>query len=211
MHARRARRNRDRSRYNDPSRGATSSGSGILKRRKVLELKLTGRRNRRATAKDVALAVVRTLGAGGAVGYALEFTGEALGQLSMEERLTLCNMAAEAGATTAIIEPDDTTFAFLYDRGIVNEQRANRAASAANRRYDDFLELDVATVELSIRGNEPFAGNSCWRFGSGNLPRGLLNTWACRLASCFQGWKHLDQVFIGSWTISRFSDSVQCG
>lgn len=186
--------------------GAMLSGSAILKRPKVLQLKLTGRRNRRATAKDVALAVVRTLGAGGAVGYALEFTGEALGQLSMEERLTLCNMAAEAGATTAIIEPDDTTFAFLYDRGIVNEQLANRAASAASRRYDDFLELDVATVEPSITwGTNPSQVIPVGGSVPDNSPKGTLEYMGLQAGQLLSGLD-IDQVFIGSCTNSRLSD-----
>ena len=68
------------------------------------------------TAKDIILAIIGEIGAAGAIGYALEFSGEAIQALSMEGRMTVCNMSIEAGARTGIIAPDEKTYKFLKDR-----------------------------------------------------------------------------------------------
>ena len=68
------------------------------------------------TAKDIILAIIGEIGAAGATGYALEFAGEAIRALSMEGRMTVCNMSVEAGARTGLIAPDEKTFAFLKGR-----------------------------------------------------------------------------------------------
>src|SRR5499425_1383372 len=68
------------------------------------------------TAKDIILAIIGEIGAAGGVGYALGFSGEAIRALSMEGRMTVCNMSVEAGARTSIIAPDDKTYAYLKDR-----------------------------------------------------------------------------------------------
>jgi 3-isopropylmalate/(R)-2-methylmalate dehydratase large subunit len=68
------------------------------------------------TAKDVILAVIAKIGTGGGQGYVLEYRGEAIRELSMEGRMTICNMSIEAGARAGMIAPDDTTFGYLKDR-----------------------------------------------------------------------------------------------
>ncbi|GAB3957292.1 3-isopropylmalate dehydratase large subunit [Streptomyces sparsus] len=68
------------------------------------------------TAKDLILAVITRIGTGGGQGYVLEYRGEAIEKLSMEARMTICNMSIEAGARAGMIAPDDTTFAYLKDR-----------------------------------------------------------------------------------------------
>ena len=68
------------------------------------------------TAKDIILAIIGEIGAAGAIGYALEFSGEAIKALSMEGRMTVCNMSVEAGARIGIIAPDEKTYDFLKDR-----------------------------------------------------------------------------------------------
>ena len=67
------------------------------------------------SAKDLILAIIGEIGAGGAIGHAVEFTGPAIEALSMEGRMTICNMAVEAGARTGIIAPDEKTFRYLED------------------------------------------------------------------------------------------------
>src|SRR5215218_6252653 len=69
-----------------------------------------------STAKDVILAVIARIGTGGGQGYVLEYRGEAIRQLSMEGRMTVCNMSIEAGARAGMIAPDETTFAYLKGR-----------------------------------------------------------------------------------------------
>jgi 3-isopropylmalate/(R)-2-methylmalate dehydratase large subunit len=69
-----------------------------------------------ATAKDVALAVIGTIGTGGGIGHIIEYRGSAIRSLSMEGRMTLCNMSIEGGARAGLVAPDETTFAYLKDR-----------------------------------------------------------------------------------------------
>ena len=78
-----------------------------------MRVTFTGRLAAGVTAKDMALAFIGAIGASGATGYAIEYAGEAVAALSMEGRMTLCNMTIEAGARTGLVAPDETTFAYL--------------------------------------------------------------------------------------------------
>jgi 3-isopropylmalate/(R)-2-methylmalate dehydratase large subunit len=93
--------------------GAMLAGCLILGRPKVMRVEVTGMLTHGATAKDLALSVIATIGFRGGTGYVLEYCGSAIRALTMEQRMTLCNMAIEAGATTGIIAADDTTAAYL--------------------------------------------------------------------------------------------------
>ena len=68
------------------------------------------------TAKDVILAIIAKIGAGGAVGHVIEYAGSAIRAMSIEERLTVCNMSIEAGARAGMVAPDDTTFSYLKEK-----------------------------------------------------------------------------------------------
>jgi 3-isopropylmalate/(R)-2-methylmalate dehydratase large subunit len=81
-----------------------------------MRINLSGRAGAGVAAKDIVLAVIARIGAGGATGHAVEFAGSAIRALSMEGRLTLCNMAIEAGGRCGIIAPDETTFRYLKGR-----------------------------------------------------------------------------------------------
>ncbi len=83
---------------------------------KRMRITVSGRLGPHVTAKDLALAVIARIGADGARGHALEYAGPAIEALSMEGRLTLCNMSIEAGARCAMVAPDETTFAFIEGR-----------------------------------------------------------------------------------------------
>src|SRR5579883_2289724 len=85
-------------------------------RPKTMEIRVNGRLPRGVTAKDVILGIIGTIGTAGATGYAVEYTGEAIRSLSMEGRMTICNMSIEAGARAGMVAPDDTTFAYLEGR-----------------------------------------------------------------------------------------------
>ncbi|HZU57320.1 MAG TPA: 3-isopropylmalate dehydratase large subunit [Actinocrinis sp.] len=87
-----------------------------LKPFKTMAINVTGRLKPGVTAKDVILAVIAKIGTGGGQGYVLEYRGEAIRELSMEGRMTICNMSIEAGARAGMIAPDDTTFGYLKDR-----------------------------------------------------------------------------------------------
>ncbi len=89
----------------------------LLRRKpKAMRVELDGRLAPGVSAKDVALAVVGTLGMAGGTGHVIEFGGTLVPKLSMEQRMTLCNMSIEAGATAAIVPPDDVTFSYLAGR-----------------------------------------------------------------------------------------------
>ena len=83
---------------------------------KRMRMTVDGALGAHISAKDVALHVIATIGTGGAQGHALEYAGPVISALSMEGRLTLCNMSIEAGARCAMVAPDETTFAFVRDR-----------------------------------------------------------------------------------------------
>ncbi len=87
-----------------------------LKQSKSLEIRVTGKLGFGVSAKDLALAIVGAVGAGGGAGYVAEYTGEAIRVLSMEGRMTVCNMAIEMGARAGLIAPDATTYAYVHDK-----------------------------------------------------------------------------------------------
>ncbi|MHB8269601.1 3-isopropylmalate dehydratase large subunit [Bradyrhizobium sp.] len=94
------------------------------------------------TAKDIILAIIGEIGTAGGTGHALEFSGEVIGALTMEGRMTLCNMSVEAGARTGIIAPDEKTYEFLKDR----PKSPKGAMWDEARRYWETLRSDEAAV-----------------------------------------------------------------
>lgn len=88
-------------------------------RAKTLKIEVQGKTANGITAKDIVLAIIGKLGSAGGTGYIIEFTGEAIEALSMEGRMTLCNMAIEMGAKAGLVAPDETTFAYLKGRQFV--------------------------------------------------------------------------------------------
>jgi 3-isopropylmalate/(R)-2-methylmalate dehydratase large subunit len=86
------------------------------RRPKAMEIRLEGDRPVGISAKDLILAIIGEVGVAGAAGHVIEYTGPVVGSLSMEERMTICNMSIEAGARAGMISPDTTTFEYLRDR-----------------------------------------------------------------------------------------------
>ncbi|WP_426592705.1 3-isopropylmalate dehydratase large subunit [Cellulomonas sp. McL0617] len=110
-----------------------------------------------ATSKDIILAIIAKIGTGGGQGYVLEYRGEAIRALSMEARMTVCNMSIEAGARAGMIAPDETTFDYLKGRPHAPEGADWDAAVAywSTLKSDDDAEFDVE-VELLAEDLEPF-------------------------------------------------------
>ncbi|NMM15711.1 MAG: 3-isopropylmalate dehydratase large subunit [Cellulomonas sp.] len=110
-----------------------------------------------ATSKDIILAIIATIGTGGGQGYVLEYRGEAIRALSMEARMTVCNMSIEAGARAGMIAPDETTFAYLKGRPHAPEGADWDAAVEYWRtlRSDDDATFDTE-VALHASDLEPF-------------------------------------------------------
>ena len=129
--------------------GALLAGALVLREPKVMRVRVNGRLGTGATAKDLALAVAVRLGFGGGTGYVLEYQGETIDALTMEERMTVCNMAIEAGATTGIFAPDETTIAYLRQTELQRDDPdafARKAARWRTLRADPDAEYDAELV-----------------------------------------------------------------
>src|SRR5262249_17074345 len=125
---------------------------------KVRRIDVSGQLGPGVYAKDVILTIIRRLGVQGGVGFAYEYGGSTIDRMSIEERMTICNMSIEGGARVGYINPDETTFAFLKGRPFAPEGEAfDRAvewwrsiASDADASYDDRVELNAAAIEPTV-------------------------------------------------------------
>jgi len=123
-------------------------------RPKTMEIRVNGKLGHGVTAKDIILAIIGKIGTDGATGYAVEYTGEAIRALSMEGRMTVCNMSIEAGARAGMIAPDDKTFAYIQGKPFAPAGEDWNDAVAAWRQlptdpgavYDTLVELDAAKI-----------------------------------------------------------------
>ncbi len=125
-------------------------------RPRTMEVRIDGRLGSGVSAKDLILAIIAKLGVGGGTGHVLEYRGSAVAALSMEERMTVCNMSIEAGARAGMIAPDDTTFEYLAGRPHAPRGADWDAAVAHWRtlRSDDDGRFD-ASVTLDARDVQP--------------------------------------------------------
>ncbi len=140
----------------------------LLQRRpRTFEVHMDGTLGPAVTGKDVILALIARIGIGGGTGHAIEYTGSAIRALSMEARMTVCNMSIEAGARTGMIAPDDTTFEYLAGREFAPAGAAWDAAVARwkmlptddGATYDRSISLDANTIEPMITyGTNPGMG-----------------------------------------------------
>jgi 3-isopropylmalate/(R)-2-methylmalate dehydratase large subunit len=194
---------------------------------KTFEVRLDGRLGAGVGAKDVILALIHQIGVGGGTGSVLEYTGEAIRALSMEERMTICNMSIEAGARAGMVAPDDTTFAYLAGRpfaplGPAWDQalaRWRQLPSDEGAAYDQSVTLDVSTLEPMVTfGTNPGMGMPV----SGRIPRPEdlaepAQRSALEKALAYMGLESgaalaghpVDVVFIGSCTNGRLTDLRQ--
>ena len=139
-------------------RDVLASQSLAMNKLKVRRIQVNGLLPEGVSAKDLILHVIRHLGVKGGVGYAYEFAGSAIEALSMEERMTLCNMAIEGGARCGYVNPDQVTFDYLKGRPHAPEGEAwNRAvawwsslATDANATVDDEVVFDAAAIPPTV-------------------------------------------------------------
>lgn len=191
---------------------------------KTLEIRINGRLGAGVTAKDVILSVIAKYGVNVGVGSVIEFTGDVVRAMSMEERMTLCNMSIEAGARAGLISPDETTFEYLRGRRYAPEgeafdeavERWKTLATDEGAEYDRTIELDGASIEPQVTwGTNPSMGAPV----HGTVPdpsdyadetkRTMIEN-----ALKYMGLKpgtpitdiEIQHVFIGSCTNSRISD-----
>jgi 3-isopropylmalate/(R)-2-methylmalate dehydratase large subunit len=199
----------------------------IQKKAKNMLVRVNGQCKSGVTAKDIVLAIIRQLGTAGGTGYTIEFAGEAIRALSMEGRMTVCNMTIEAGARIGLIAVDDTTINYLKGRpfspkGLDWDKAIEAWAhlhSDLNALFDKTIELDASTIKPQVTwGTSPEMVVSV----DDKVPNPALETDAVKRNSMKRALKYmglkpnqsitdiqLDRVFIGSCTNSRIEDLRQ--
>jgi len=191
---------------------------------KTMLIKVNGDLGKGVTAKDIILYIISRIGTAGATGYVIEYAGEAVRGLSMEGRMTVCNMSIEAGARAGMIAPDDKTFAYL--KGRPHAPRGDQWDKAVaywktlpsdeGAKFDTVLEFDAADIAPQVTwGTSPGQGTSI----DGVVPdpkdfTDPAEQKACAGALTYMGLKPgmrmqditIDTVFIGSCTNGRIED-----
>ncbi len=190
----------------------------LLQRKpKTMAIHVDGQLPRGVGAKDLILHIIGTVGVNGGTGHVLEYRGAAIEALSMEERMTVCNMSIEAGARAGLIAPDATTFAWLKGRPRAPQGAAWDMAAAAwhelrsddNARYDRELRIDARAVKPTVTyGTHPgmaIAIDAPVPAATTAQERRALDYMQSKTGQPMQGMP-VDVVFIGSCTNSRLSD-----
>ncbi len=197
----------------------------LLQRKpKTLAVRVEGRLPAGVGAKDLILAIIARLGVGGGTGHVIEYLGEAVRALSMEARMTLCNMSIEAGARAGMVAPDETTFAWLRGRPKAPQGKAWDQAVARWRtlpsdpgaRYDRELTIDAASLApmitfgtnpgqaIPVTGTVPDPAAEGDAAGRASL-QGALAYMGLRAGQAILG-QPIDVVFVGSCTNGRLED-----
>jgi 3-isopropylmalate/(R)-2-methylmalate dehydratase large subunit len=115
-----------------------------------LRIRFVGEPAHGVGAKDYVLAAIGRLGVDGGVGYVIEYAGPAIEALSMEARMTVCNMSIEAGARAGMIAPDERTFAYLREHGVEIDERWRDLRSDDGATFDRELEIDVGAIRPQV-------------------------------------------------------------
>lgn len=191
---------------------------------KTLQVKVNGRLQPGVSAKDLILAFIAQHGVSVGTGYVIEYTGDAIRALSMEERMTVCNMTIEAGARAGLISPDEKTIDFLRGRRHVPSGEAFEAlaeqwlqlATDEGATYDRVIELEAEKIEPQVTwGTNPSMGAPV----TGTVPLASDFSNPSERGSFEQALEYMgleagaplqeitiDHVFIGSCTNSRLND-----
>lgn len=195
-----------------------------IKKAKEMQILVEGKLGRGVTAKDIALAIIGKIGTAGGTGYAVEFSGSTVRALSMEGRMTLCNMAIEAGARAGMIAVDDITIEYLSERPFAPKGDLWEKATTYWRTlrsddgviFDKVINLDAAQIKpqvtwgtspemvITVDGRIPDPAQIMDSVKRKDRERALKymgltpNTLICEI--------YLDKIFIGSCTNSRIED-----
>ena len=196
----------------------------LQKKPKTYEVRVNGTLPKGVSAKDIILALIARIGVGGGTGHVFEYTGEAIRGLTMEQRMTVCNMSIEAGARAGMVAPDDITFEYLngrafapkgaeWDKAVVNWRSLPTDEGAA---YDKSITLNAGELEPMITyGTNPGMGMKITdRVPTIESFSDASQKAAFEKAMTYMGLqpgqsllgKEVDVVFIGSCTNSRISD-----
>jgi 3-isopropylmalate/(R)-2-methylmalate dehydratase large subunit len=198
--------------------GHVLATQSLLQRKpKTMAVEFDGRLSNGVSAKDLVLALIGRIGVSGGAGHVIEYRGSAIRALTMEERMTVCNMSIEAGARAGMIAPDETTFDYLQGRPRAPRREAweraldewRRLQTDAGATFDRSVEFDVSAVEpmvtygtnpgmsAPVGGRIPDSGDES--FGQS------LRYMGFEPGDALAG-KRIDRVFLGSCTNSRLSD-----
>jgi 3-isopropylmalate/(R)-2-methylmalate dehydratase large subunit len=184
---------------------------------KTMAVTITGRLQAGVSAKDLILAVIQRLGSAGGLGYVIEYRGEVIRALSIEERMTVCNMSIEAGARAGLIAPDETTFVYLKNRRFAPQggdwDRAvaywKGLTSDPGARFDREITLDVTHLEpmvtFGISPDQGIAVTSRVPTSDQSYHQAALDYMQLQGGESMEGTP-VHVVFIGSCTNGRLSD-----
>ncbi|CQH59749.1 3-isopropylmalate dehydratase large subunit [Halobacterium hubeiense] len=148
-------------------RDVLATGCVAMEKQKVRRIEVTGELDDGVTPKDVILQVIRKLGTDGGVGYVYEYGGEAIEDMDMAGRMSICNMSIEGGARAGYVNPDETTYEYLEGRDRVPDGEEfeelkrywESIASDADAEYDDVVEIDGDALEPTVTwGTTPGQG-----------------------------------------------------
>ncbi|MBA3023162.1 MAG: 3-isopropylmalate dehydratase large subunit [Gammaproteobacteria bacterium] len=196
----------------------------VAKKSKAMLVKVEGKLGRGVTAKDIALAVIGKIGTAGGTGYAIEFAGAAIRDLSMEGRMTLCNMAIEAGARAGMVAADDTTINYVKGRPFAPQgENWDKAVtywktlhSDDGAKFDATVQLDASQIKpqvtwgtspemvTDINGRVPDPASAPDAVKRGDWER-ALQYMGLQADTPISEIK-VDKVFIGSCTNGRIED-----
>ena len=196
----------------------------LQSRPKTFQIRVRGKLPDEVTAKDVILYIIRTIGTDGGTGFVVEYAGDTISRLSLEERMTVCNMSIEAGARAGMIAPDEATYAYLEERPLAPQGTAFQEAveywrtlpSDEGASFDREMELDVSDLVPQVSwGTNPgmvvdVTGvvpdpDSLGEENASKAARRALEYMDLQPGIPIQEIK-LDRVFIGSCTNSRIED-----
>jgi 3-isopropylmalate/(R)-2-methylmalate dehydratase large subunit len=196
----------------------------VQSRSKTMNIVVNGKRPRGVTAKDIVLAIIGKIGISGGNGHVAEYSGEAIRGLSMDGRMTVCNMTIEGGARAGMVAPDETTFAYLEGRPFV--PRGKRFLEAVERwkllktdpdvKFDTVVELNAKDLvpQVTWGTNPGMVSGVTSRVPDPGSFTDLNDQKATERALIYMGLKAgtpivdipIDRVFIGSCTNSRIDD-----
>jgi 3-isopropylmalate/(R)-2-methylmalate dehydratase large subunit len=187
----------------------------IQSKPKTMRITINGKLGKAVTSKDIILYIISKLTASGGTGYFVEFAGEAIRNLSMEARMTICNMAIEMGARGGLIAPDEVTFAYMkgrefapkgadWDKAVAHWKTL---PSDPDAKFDFEITYDAADIEPMITyGTNPGMGMKI----NSSIPSNEPNVKALEYMDLHAGQqllgKQVDYVFIGSCTNGRIED-----
>src|SRR3954463_3683880 len=175
---------------------------------KVRRIEVSGALRRGVYAKDVILTIIRRLGVHGGVGFAYEYGGSTIDAMTVDERMTICNMSIEGGARVGYVNPDETTFAFLKGRKFAPQGAAfdravqwwRQIASDAGASYDDRVTIDAATIEPTVTwGINPGQSVGVRESIAANADQEALTFMGFESGARVEGTR-IDVAFIGSCT-----------